>query len=343
MTSFTKPLTIAVLTDIHYGAPSLIPQRHSEIADTLLLRAVHRLNRLIKPNITVVLGDLVDNGDAVDTGERLEQLHAILDKLHTPYIVIPGNHDGDADAFYRVFERPADIADLAGIRFLPFIDQAAPGYNATRRVSDIARFRAARNDYDGPIVALQHVCLAPPSQSDIPYNYTNAQAIADAMTASAITLSISGHYHAGTPVVRDKNSTFVNAPTLCEAPFRFLTVTLDQDQIAVQHHQLAMPKSLGLIDNHIHTQLAYCGENVTVERVLALAQDFGLAGVGFTEHSGQLYFDQHRYWGQDGLREGIASAQDVDNRTADYWKLKQLYASDTVRFGLEVDCDFQGE
>ena len=70
MLQFSQKITIAVLTDVHYGAGSIIAQRRSEIADILLLRAVHRLNRLIHPDVTVVLGDLVDDGASPDTPQE---------------------------------------------------------------------------------------------------------------------------------------------------------------------------------------------------------------------------------------------------------------------------------
>ncbi len=338
----TKKFTLAILTDLHYGVPSSNPQRRSEIADILLLRTIHRLNRFIQPDVTLVLGDLIDDGSAPDALERLGRLHAILDKLKSPTIIIPGNHDGDVDAFYRVFERPKSMQDIAGMRFLPFIDREEPGYNASRSTVDIERFYEARSDYSGPIVALQHVCLAPTEHAEAPYNYTNAQAVVDAMAASGVTLSISGHHHKGTPMLQTAHSTFINAPALCEAPFNFLVVTLDGEHITTERHQLALPEGLYLVDNHLHTQLAYCAEDVTVERAIALAHDFGLAGVGFAEHSGQLYFDQARYWGRQVFQEGIAGAREADNRLPDYLALKRAFASDTVRFGLEVDCDYNG-
>lgn len=334
--------TFAILTDLHYGTPSPIAKRRSDIADILLRRAVHRLNRLIKPDVTLVLGDLVDNGDAPSALEHLEHLNAILDKLDSPTIVIPGNHDGDVEAFYRVFERPKAIEEIAGVRFLPFIDREEPGYNASRSETDIARFREARSEYDGPIVALQHVCLSPPDRANVPYNYTNAQAIVDAMAEAGVALSISGHHHAGARPLQTEHTTFVTAPALCEAPFGFLVVTLDDDRVTTERHQLAMPERLHLVDRHIHTQLAYCAENMTVERTIALAQDFGLAGIGFAEHSGQLYFDRTKYWSRDSLRESIAGAKDEDNRMPDYLVLKRAFAQDGVQFGLEVDGDFHG-
>jgi histidinol phosphatase-like PHP family hydrolase/predicted phosphodiesterase len=342
----TESVTITVLTDVHYGELGTISRRRSDIADILLLRAVHRLNRVIKPDVTVVLGDLVDDGAAPGTPERLADLREILDRLAAPYIAIPGNHDGDVAAFYEVFERPEQMVDLAGVRFLCFIDPEAAGYNATRRVADIARFRDARADHDGPIVALQHVCLVPPGSADVPYNYTNALDIIDAMTAAGVVLSISGHHHEGTPLVRNSTTSFVTAPALCEEPFRFSVVKLATDGVTETHRSLAMPTELGLVDRHVHTQLAYCSENMDVDRALKLARAFGLAGVDFSEHAGQLYFTADQYWGGAWGPVGIAGAADTHDRMDQYLALKAQAASDTVdldvRFGLEVDIDYAG-
>jgi histidinol phosphatase-like PHP family hydrolase/calcineurin-like phosphoesterase family protein len=334
--------TIAVLTDVHFGNAPGNPRRRADIADILLLRAVQRMNRLIHPDVVVVLGDLVDDGDAAGSPERLAQLRTILDKLKSPYIAIPGNHDGDQEDFYRVFDRPARFVDLCGVRFLPFIDREEPGYNASRSVRDIDRFLQARADYDGPIVALQHVCLAPSGALDIPYNYTNADTIVEAMAKAGVILSLSGHHHAGAEPARNTTTTFVNAPGLCESPFPFLVITLDALGAHAQRHTLAMPEQLGLVDTHVHTQLAYCSENMDVEAAIRLARDFGLAGLGFSEHSGQLYFDAKRYWGGQAARDGISGALPEQNRMAAYLELKRRYEGDGVSFGLEADVDFHG-
>jgi len=342
MPQFSQRITIAVLTDIHYGAGSTIAQRRSEIADILLLRAVHRLNRLIHPDVTVILGDLVDDGASPDAPQRLAVLREILDKLISPHIVIPGNHDGDTDAFYRVFDRPEEMVDICGVRFLPFTDQGEPGYNASRGAHDIRRFRRARAGTAGPIVALQHVCLTPPNSTDSPYNYTNASEVIQAMSEAGVALSISGHHHTGAPLVRNETTAFVTAPSLCEAPFGFVTVTIEGDQVTLEQHQLAMPAHLGLVDRHVHTELAYCSENMSVERAIGLARDFALAGIGFSEHSGHLYFPQDRYWGGHWAPVGLAGARPEDLRAPAYFDLQRRYQADDVAFGIEADIDFKG-
>ena len=339
----TKKIKIAVIADVHYGTPSSIPARRSEMADILLLRAVSRLNRLICPDITLVLGDLIDDGSLSDAEKNLLHIRSILDRLDSPYIAIPGNHDSMPQDFYRVFDRPREIEDIAGVRLLSFCDQEEPGCNARRSEHDLNRFRRARADYDGTLLSLQHVCLYPPrAQSIAPYNYTNADEIIRKMEEAGVDLSVSGHYHPGGEDTRNGTTMFVNAPGLCEAPFPFLEILIDGNRIETHRHELAMPEHLRLIDNHVHTSLAYCSENMNVDRSIMLAKDFGLAGITFTEHSGQLYFEKQKCWDKTCLREGMTASVDSESRMKNYIDMKRIHERDGVCFGLEVGLDFHG-
>ncbi len=336
-------MKIALLADLHYAPSCPGTRRRGDIAPILLRRAVRRLNRLVRPDVTLVLGDLLDDGTREDAPDRLARLRAILDKLECPYLAIPGNHDGDPERFYRVFERPGGIVDIAGARFLTFLDAEAPGHNATRAPRDLARFQAARADFPGLIVALQHVCLFPPGTADAPYNYTNAEAILAAMREAGPAVSVSGHYHRGTEDVRQGDLGFVCAPALCEPPFPFTVLTADaRGHIATQRHALAIPASLGLVDAHLHSPLAYCSEDMDVPAAIGLARDFGLRGLAFAEHSGQLYFDRKTYWSKACLRTGMAAARPEHDRTGAYLELKRAYGGEGVRFGLEADVDYAG-
>ena len=335
--------TLAIVSDLHDGDRPPGGARRGDLADILLLRTVHRLNRYIHPDVVLIPGDLLNDGTAADAHERLIRLRGILDKLTCPWLAIPGNHDGDPEAFFRVFRRPGDWEDLAGIRFLPFIDPDEPGYNARRQPADVGRFRAARSGWTGPIVAFQHVCLVPPGTSNLPYNYTNAGAIVAAMREAGVVLSVSGHFHAAAPDVQADGTTFVTVPALCEKPFPFTLVTLDDGRVSTERPTLAMPEHLGLTDGHVHTSLAYCSENMTVERAIDLAADFGLAGIGFAEHSGQLYFSREDYWSGRCFREGLSGSRPDDYRMAAYWDLRRRYGDSRILFGLEVDAGRDGQ
>lgn len=340
----SNKITIAVIADVHFGQDQTNSPRRCGIADVLLERAVRRLNRLIRPDAVLVLGDLVDDGNAPGAEDRLQTLRASLDKLECPYLAIPGNHDGDSEQFYRVFSRPKPVEDIGGARFLAFVDQEEPRFNASRSKADIDRIRRAGENYDGPLITLQHVCLFPTRYDDIaPYNYTNAPEVIAALKDAGVTLSVSGHHHHGGEDIEEDGVTYVNAPGLCESPFPFLTITVGADEIHTQRHELAMPRDLELRDNHIHTELAYCAENMSVDRTIALAHEFGLAGITFTEHSGQLYFDRKPYWSKTWLDAGIDGADPQYNRMSAYLQLKRTHEDNYAQFSLEVDCDARGD
>jgi len=333
---------IAILSDTHFCADrgASVGTRRTGIADILLLRAVHRLNRYIKPDITLVLGDLVNDGTASNANELLQRLKKILDLLDSPTIVLPGNHDGDPAAFQRFFPLPSAFLDVEGVRFVAFVDPEEPGYMARRTAPDLARLAAARQDWSGPIVAVQHVPLLPPKRHDCPYNYVNAEAILACMKTSGVNLAISGHYHPGIDLLEDEGVSCVVAPALCESPFSFLTLAMTGEQVAVTRHALKMPPELHLTDAHVHTSLAYCNENMDVAMSLRLAEDFGLAGIRVTEHSGHLYFDRKGYG--TCARDGMASARPECSRLDRYLEVLDQAACPQPWRGIEIDCCFDG-
>ena len=333
--------TIAVLTDSHYGEVS-VAERRGDIADILLQRAVHRLNDQVHPDVTVVLGDMASVDSAAD-GERLKRVAKCLRDLEGPVIVLPGNHDGPVEDFYRVFERPPDVCDVAGIRFLPFLDRDEPGYQASRPPEALDRFRLAREGFAGPIVALQHVPVVPPGSDVSPYNHLDAGAIIDAMTTADVALSLSGHLHTGHAPVTAGPTCLVTAPALCEAPFPFLVVRLGPAGVEVERRELMTPPALRLVEYHAHTQFAYCGEDSDMTRGIALARDFGLAGIGFAEHSGQLYFSREDYWSGLCHAEGVAAIKPADSRIDAYFEAAAAHRGPGVAVGLEVDADHRGQ
>lgn len=337
-------MRIAVLTDVHFSSagPLEAPDRRGEIADVLLLRAVHRLNRFVRPDVTVLLGDLVDRGDTAYAREDLERLRPIVELIDGPVINIPGNHDGDQAVFYSVFERPPDVVDIQGVRFVPFIDPEAPEYNALRLRRDLERMGAARSGFDGPVVALQHVPVFPPGAADCPYNYTNADAVLDAMRRHGYVLSLSGHYHAGFELLRTDGPSYVSAPTLCKPPFRFLVIDLGGRRVATAEHALRMPDELGLVDLHVHTPFAYCNENMDIAKAMALGEDFGLAGLAFSEHTSHLYFDEPTYSKKLHLIHGVKCPTGRKRRMDDYFEATAAAGCAVENVALEVDCDFQG-
>lgn len=337
-------LLIALISDLHYAPCSLFGAGRGDLADIMLLRTVHRLNRFIKPDLVVVLGDLLGNGQAADSQARLLELRAILGLLKCPWLVLPGNHDGDSDRFYSIMPQPSEWMDIAGCRLVPFFDEERSGYNAFRPPAMLERLAGARLGFNGPLVALQHISLHPPGAADCPYNLVNAEEVLAAMRRAGVCLSLGGHCHKGFTLLREKELSFVNAPALCEAPFRFCLLTLADDCITVRQQALSMPAELGLIDCHVHTPWAYCNENMDLARALDLSETFGLAGLVFTEHSSHLYFSRDQRKSGAHLQ---ATAQTLElesqSRSDAYFAAVQALHSRRVMVGLEIDANDSGE
>ncbi|MBN2302754.1 MAG: metallophosphoesterase [Lentisphaerae bacterium] len=333
---------IAVITDPHYTTGKIRPQRHGNIADIFLQRAISQLNRFIQPDVTLILGDVLDDGNAATAPLERTHLRQIFDQLQSPLLIIPGNHDGQTNVFYHDFIKPPDIVDIHGVRFLPFNDEDRPNYCAERSETDIERFRLARTDFTGPIVSLQHVSLFPPDALDVPYVYTNADKVIRAMKKSGVILSISGHYHPGTENITVDGITYITVPSICEHPFPFVVITIHEREITSEIHHLALPDKIFVTDWHIHTELAYCAQDISFKRTVELSKVLGIPSIGISEHSGQLYFNSEQYWSGQCLHAGIASATADNNRTNDYYELTASARDQRVLIGFEVDCDYGG-
>lgn len=330
-------LRIAAIADIHFAEGSIYQPgpRRSAIANILFLRAIHRINRFIKPDVTIILGDLVDDGSR----EGLEAVKENIDLIESPCIVLPGNHD--LDEFFAVFPPPQESLDINGVRLLTFLDEERPGYDAHRSERDIARMDQARQDHDGPLVSVQHVPLLPAAASESPYGYTNNAEVWTAFERNGFMLSLSGHWHPGDDLVAREAGPAIVAPALCESPFVFLEINIDTDKIETTRHELSIPKGLELYDYHIHTPLAYCSQNMEVPVTRVLAKEFGLAGMALTEHSGQLYFERRYYWDATYVDDGINNPLGADDRMDQYLELANEHCPPAL-LGLEIDCDKAG-
>lgn len=333
-------MRLAVITDLHFSgvADSDNPRRIGKYGDVFLLRAVRRLNRYIRPDCVFLAGDLVD-GDF--DPERLEKLRDIAGQLNCPCIAIPGNHDPDAGIFYEVFARPPDFLDIGGVRLLPFIDAAAPGYNAERSPADLERMRALAEGFSGPVLSLQHVPLFEPGGDACPYNYLNAAAITTIMRECGICASVSGHYHAGMDCLGGGIRSLA-APAMCETPFGYLVIDVDKDgNLETELGQLRLEME-DLFDTHIHTRFAYCSENMEFQATSELAGLFGLGSFALTEHAGHLYMSRDDYRGGNYFFGGLAALPEIDRMTGYRADLDREMPGSGYLRGLEIELDASG-
>jgi predicted phosphodiesterase len=235
----SSAIRIAVLTDIHYTGPSTpvspCKGRASQFGDVLFERAIGRLNAKIKPDVALILGDLVDNGCVAD----LRIIKQRIQTIDAPTLLIPGNHDGDIETFDQIFGSLPQSLDVRGFRIIALRDPEQPGYNAVRTEEGFAQMRAARRGHSGPIIAAQHVPLFPPGTLDLYYNYVNAPDVIACMQRANIGWAIAGHAHRSAEHIDERGTRFIAAPALCEQPFQFMEIVIEGNSTRSIIHSLS--------------------------------------------------------------------------------------------------------
>ncbi len=230
-------LTIAAIADTHYAAAAPAEGgRRCAWAPALLRQAVELINTRLQPDVTLLLGDLLNNGDPLRNPQaraELAELRAILSACTSPVLAIPGNHDTDVALFRSLFPVP-DHLDVAGCRLVPFIDRDEPAWNASRSAADLERMAAARRGAPGPLLSVQHVPLFPEGLELSPYRYLNAADVVAALRANGYVAAISGHFHSGFGPHTQDGIAYVGVPALCEAPFPLLEIALTDADGAMQ-------------------------------------------------------------------------------------------------------------
>ena len=115
----------------------------------------------------------------------------------------------------------------------------------------------------------------------------------------------------------------------------------ESGEVTIHYEQYRLPP--GLTDTHVHTQMAYCNENMELLSCLKLAKLWGLEEIAFTEHSGHLYFKQEQYRGEDKIwyKEGL-DCREQTVRTQEYLNLFSHVEREHCRLGMELDVDRRG-
>lgn len=348
----TDALDILVVSDLHYVRRAVSngarpAARQADLGRVLLRKALHRLRVLgVQPHLLVLLGDLVDDGDAAGAADDLAELADAVKAMGIPALSVCGNHDGASAPFAAQFGGPG-FHDVAGYGFLVFNDDAAAGGVTSRRPADLSLPEQVRAAHPAmPLVALQHNPVFPPVAhgGDYPYMPTNADAILASYERAGVTLSLSGHYHAGEKPCQRGALTTYTVPALCEAPFRFAHVHLDGSTVTIREHQLGVDVA-GLMDVHCHTEYAYCGTTVSGEGCLRVARALGTAKVCLTEHAFHLYFDRqgaaHGRWQSDPAVVDAAWRSRA-GRMDEYRRFAEGLRAPDVALGLEIDLCADG-
>jgi histidinol phosphatase-like PHP family hydrolase len=339
-------LNLLVVADLHDSRQACVTsRRRGELARVLLRKSLLRLKHAgLKPDVVILLGDLVDNGRAPEARERLAGIAEEAGKSGLPVLAVPGNHDGGA-GFEACFESGTAFREIGGYGFLIFQDEVGEGDVTRRREADLALPGRVAAERPGlPLIALQHNPLHPRIDSAYPYMPVNTDAILRGYAEAGVMLSLSGHYHPGQPLHKVGDLTCYTAPALCESPFRFSFIRLDGRGIVLQEHALKLDVP-GLADVHCHSQYAYCGTTVNAAEDESVSEAMGVERLCLTEHAFQLYFGKEDAWSfrwqTDGamVRDAFAAR---GGRMDDYKQFIRPRRNDAVRLGLEVDLCSDG-
>lgn len=232
---------IAAITDLHHRRPPSTGADQPDVDRAALLkRVVEELNERVRPDVTVLLGDLLDDPSEA---ELLRDLRTILDQLNCPWLAIPGNHDPAPAFFYAIFPWVEHL-DVKGVRLVSFVDEEQPEWNACRTAAGFEQMARAASGYGGVLVALQHVPVGVPGR-ETPYGYTNYEDVAGAMRRHGYRLALSGHYHEGRPLQTADGVTTMTVPALGEPPFSYALVMIEGETIRSKWCQLAPVISAG--------------------------------------------------------------------------------------------------
>jgi len=344
-------LFLLVIADVHYvGQADYTPpvtSRRYHLGRELVRRAVDLARGRTNLDAVLIMGDLVDNGNAPGADRDFAAIRDEVGRLGLPMLWVHGNHDVPAETEAGIVGGGPSVVSIRGYRLVTFWDRYDEGDRAVRCEDDFARLkRISAEALGAPIVALQHNPIYPRIESGYPYMLTNSDDVIAAYSAANVVLSISGHYHPGRPATKRGGVVYVTSPALCESPFPFLVVRVHGREVEVREHCLAFGSDEGPVDDcHCHTEFAYCGEDVAAGSVVARARDVGLRRVCLTEHSGQLYLRAEDYWRYAFITEPdswLRARATGAARMAAYRGTVTALRSPSVRVGLEVECDGLG-
>ena len=341
---------LLVIADIHYAsdpaAAAAAPAgRQCLFGCELLRRAVEDARRGGPVDAIALMGDLINDSRQPNA---LGDLRRLRDGLRTaaadtPLLVVGGNHDNEGDLALDAFEFRPGLVELGGIRFLAFSDAYGPDDSATRRQADRQLLLDAAARDGGPVVVLQHNPMNPPIDDDYPFMLTNREPVLAEYARAGVLLSISGHYHAGQPLNRADGVLYFTAAALAERPFSYAVVSFDGRRVSVEPRRLWLGDGPALVDTHVHTQFAYCAPTTSAAAAIQRARAIGLAGVFLTEHAPQLYCQAEEFWVGRHVREPAVWRHGPRPRMAEFRREMDALRGGSVRIGLEVELDADGE
>ncbi len=190
-------LTLLHASDLQHGRPFL---PHAAEA---LVRLAHE----VRPDVTVVSGDLTQRAKVAE----FRAARALLDRLPSPVVVTPGNHDVP---LYRVWERAAapyrnwktyisseldKVEHHAGATFVVLNSSAPHRAIVNGRLGgdqiELARRAFAAAPEEETRVVVTHHHFVPGADPHAGPPLPGAQAIVDAFESMGVDLVLGGHVH----------------------------------------------------------------------------------------------------------------------------------------------------
>ncbi len=348
-------MRILALSDLHYSNLSRNQLRsynpHGALAATLLKKVFLRLEHLgRRPDLVVITGDLLQGDTSRNAELDLITLKGVLTRSGIPCLTLPGNHDPASATFNRIMGTQPGLHTIGGYGVIVFNDifEEHPGYHTCLRpaasLMETARIIGANPGL--PLIALQHAPLYPAIDADYPYNPVNAAEIVESYADSTLFLSLSGHYHNGTPPLKHRGVIYHTLPALTNTPFQFSLIELNGTEVEIETLPLRMEQEY-ITDVHCHTEHAYCGTTTDTAQCIALSRALGVSKLCITEHAFQLYFPKSlaMSFAWQSRPEMAAEVWNTPERSRmqGYREFVAAFRSDDVKAGMEVDLYNNGE
>jgi 3',5'-cyclic-AMP phosphodiesterase len=229
-------MLIAQISDLHVRPAGRLYRDATDSNAQLsaAIRHLHDLDR--RPDLVIVSGDLVDEGDPEEYAEAAERLN----QLAVPFLIVAGNHD-DRDCLRQAFPDHTYLPPSGSLNYciddhpvrIVVLDTCLPGsHHGEVDVQSLSWLeRTLRSDRDKPtLVVLHH----PPFASGIPYlddyRFADSTPTAEVLRRfSNIEAVLCGHVHR-TMVKRWAGTVVISCPS---------TTT----EIALQLRSDALPQS----------------------------------------------------------------------------------------------------
>ena len=225
---------IAQISDLHVGSINFVEE--------LLVNAIDDLND-IHPDVTIITGDITDNGYFLE----FQKAVTYLDEIKSPILVVPGNHDarhvGDECFEELIKNRYGILKDKKhGLKVIgldssePDLDYGRVGRSQENWMAQELRNADKENLYK--IIALHHHIIPVPKTGRERNVLSDAGDILQTLMTEKADLVLSGHKHMP-HVWMMENSTFITAGTVSSLRLRgrelssFNTINIEEEFIEI--------------------------------------------------------------------------------------------------------------